>query len=93
MEEVWRPELAALLDRAPPAELAALEARCPLRQSPTGGHHRRGAVADGRARTPRSRGRRCARTDWLDLDPTDDQLADASYVEPSQGLTTRTCCC
>jgi hypothetical protein len=24
MEEVWPPELAALLDRAPPAELAAL---------------------------------------------------------------------
>ena len=31
MEEVWPPELAALLDRAPPAELAALGARCPLR--------------------------------------------------------------
>jgi transglutaminase-like putative cysteine protease len=27
----------------------------------------------------------CTGTDWLDLDPTNDQLADASYVELAQG--------
>ena len=27
----------------------------------------------------------CTGTDWLDLDPTNDQLADASYVELAHG--------
>ena len=38
------------------------------------------------ARTPRTRGCRCAPgAGWVDLDPTNDQLVDASYVELAHG--------